>query len=84
MSSDPDLIPFEDLCPYCKHSTDAGERFDGEHYRCGHCGKRVFAYSASGLDGVSVMYVGCGENTPSSFTTGRQRTRARWRKQGRR
>jgi hypothetical protein len=82
---DDDTIPMDATCPYCKHGADVGECFDGSYHRCGHCGKRVFAYAVSDADGGNPqMLLGCGETTPSSFLTGHQRTQARWRRHGRR
>lgn len=80
-----DVIPMDGTCPYCKHDADVGEVLDGSERRCGHCGKRVFAYAVSDANGGNrEMLLGCGEFTPSSFLTGHQRTQARWRRQGRR
>ncbi len=74
------VLGLDATCPYCKRHSDVGEAFEGQLYRCGHCGKRIFAYVLSD----DTMIMGAGETTPSSFSTGRQRTRALWRKRGRR
>lgn len=75
-----DLLEFDDTCPYCRKSTDVGETFDGEFRRCGNCGKLVCATEF--VDGTMCM-VGR-EREATSLLTSRQRTRALWRKLGRR
>lgn len=73
-------IPLNPYCPYCRKRHDVDEVFDGSFRRCGHCG--VLLVAREFIDGTMAMCPG--ETTPSSFTTGRRRTRALWRKRGRR
>ncbi len=78
IDADPDVVPFDDTCPHCRRSAELGEVFDGSWRRCPHCGKWVVAIAWTD----ETMSLISGE--PESPMTGRQRTRALWRKRGRR
>lgn len=79
------VIPLDRTCPYCRRDTQVdGEFFDGSEFRCANCGKRVVTYYVIGRGERDEWIVGAGEITPSSFETGRQRTRRVWRRRGRR
>lgn len=79
-----DLCPFDPMCPWCRKDSDPGERFDGEHYRCGSCGRPVVAVCYVDKDGNHDFAVDMVRREPHDERTGRQRTRARWSRQGRR
>ncbi len=86
--SGPFDLPFDDTCPHCKRSSDLGEVFEGVDYRCKQCRKRVFTCVVGGVFGdPERIMLGDGETypaTPGPRLVGRARTRARWRRQGRR
>lgn len=79
MTDEEDLLPFDSVCPACRGESDPGERFDGEEYRCGNCGRWLVA-TAWVDNTMSAIQV---ERQPADDRTGRQRTRSRWRKRGR-
>lgn len=75
-----DVIHFDGKCPHCFENADVGEIFDGEHRNCANCGGRVCGVSWN--DGTfSLVAVDRGA---TDRRTGRQRTRNRWARQGRR
>jgi rRNA maturation protein Nop10 len=91
-TQDPDLLLLDDTCPHCGRSADLGEVFDGHLYRCKQCHRQVYTYlmnasSSNGQDLGVVMLLGDGTTypaTPPPQLEGRAKTRARWRRQGRR
>lgn len=75
-------IPLNGTCPVCGRHANTGDMFDGERKSCGSCGRMLVAVVwADDWDRDTMSLVAVG---PGDTRTGRQRTRARWRKQGRR
>lgn len=68
-------------CPLCGEHSDVGEIFDGGEHDCGNCGKYLTACAFE--DGTMQMVNG-GGNGIVDLRSGRKKTRARWRRQGRR
>lgn len=75
------LLVLDPICPLCKGAHDVGEILDGHGRDCGGCGRYLVAIAWD--DGTMTMVNG-GGNGIVDMRTGRQRTRARWRRQGRR
>lgn len=73
-------VPFNATCPWCGGRSDFGDSYDGERRGCRSCGKPVEAVLWSD-DTMSLVRTGFGAG---DWRTGRQRTRARWARQGRR
>ena len=78
VTADDDLLPFDDRCPHCGESANLGEVFDGSRRLCWTCGKWVVAVEWT--DGTMSLISG----EPVPIRTSHQRTRALWRKRGRR
>ena len=82
---DDDLIPFDATCPSCHVHSDVGEIFDGGEHHCGNCGALLnavaFGASPEHPNGHMIMVA---QREPAQQLTGRQRTRKRWARTGRR
>lgn len=79
-ASDADeLLPFDGTCPACAGQSEPGQRYDGEEYRCGGCGVRLVAVAYQ-----HEMRCGLVDRGAVDGRTGRQTTRARWTRRGRR
>lgn len=74
-----ELLPLNPYCPLCRREHDVGETFSGRSHDCASCGALLQAAD----DGKRMwMFV---EKYPTVMPrTSRQRTRALWRKRGRR
>lgn len=90
MSDDEDtMLDLDPTCPYCGDPHDVGETYDGHGHDCASCGKHIVAVAFSDtVDGTTPIR-GCmimvrGEPMIESTRPSRQRTRRRWRRQGRR
>ncbi len=75
------LLALDPICPLCKREHDVGEIFDGQGRNCASCGRYLVA--SANNDGTMDMLDG-GGNGIVDTRAGRERTRARWRRQGRR
>lgn len=83
MQEDETLPPLDPTCPVCKkphHVYD--EVFDGSERQCRSCGHVLVCVIYT--DGSSSMELYWEDPLCRIVRTGRQRTRARWAKQGRR
>lgn len=77
-------IPFDAECPWCHKDSDAGERFDGEDFWCGTCGRHVQAVCFVDKDdnhSFAVIKVGH-YRVLADPRTCRQRNQARKRRRG--
>lgn len=77
------LLDLDPTCPLCKREHDVGEIFDGHGIDCASCGRFLVAVACGELGTMSMQPGDSGPHMPDT-RTGRQRTRARWRRQGRR
>lgn len=71
---------FDSSCPHCNGPHDIAEIFDGGSERCRSCG--ALLQGASSADGTFWLWIE--KDPPRAPPTGRERTRAQWRKRGRR
>jgi hypothetical protein len=67
-------------CPWCRGDTDISEVFDGSERNCANCGRPVVAVAWTNHT-MSLHKV---EREAPDPRSAHQRTRTRWRKQGRR
>ena len=76
---DDESLPLSPYCPHCGGDHDIGEIFSGGAERCDSCGALLQAY-----DDGQRMLLFVEKQPPARALSGRQRTRALWRKRGRR
>jgi hypothetical protein len=76
---DEPLLPLDPHCPHCKDLHDIGEIYSGGAERCDSCDALLQA-----ADDGEVMWLFVEKYPAVPPRTGRQRTRSRWSKQGRR
>jgi hypothetical protein len=79
LDEDETLLPLDPSCPHCKGLHDVGEIFSGGAEECASCGALLQA-----ADDGETMWLFVEKYPPVPLRTGRQRTRGRWRKRGRR
>lgn len=72
-------LPLDPTCPACKGPHDVDQVFDGSERYCGSCDALLVCVTYT--DGTAEMRL---VRDPVIEMTGHQRTRARWRKTGRR
>lgn len=76
---DDETLTLDPTCPVCKGTHDVDEVFDGSERQCGNCGHTLVCVTY--MDGSAYMQIYPSDRVER---TGRQRTRARWNRQGRR
>jgi hypothetical protein len=74
-----ELLPLDPKCPHCGDRHDIGEIFSGGAERCANCDALLQA-----ADDGQTMWLFVEKRPAVPPQTPRQRTRARWRRQGRR
>lgn len=72
----------DSTCPACTGDHDVGEVIDGSARRCGSCG--IWLVATAFTDGTMAMLVDESMIRQPWRLAGRKKTRARWRRQGRR
>ncbi len=79
--SEDELLPLDSTCPFCGVHSDCSEIYDGCEWDFRNCGKTLVAVAwANG----TMTLCKPDPRTPADGRTGRERTRARWRRTGRR
>lgn len=80
------MLPLDPTCPHCHYPCDIGEIFDGGSHRCEDCGAllQATAFGPSPQRPHGFMLMTIERLPPQKPLTGRQRTRRRWARQGRR
>jgi hypothetical protein len=79
----PEMLALDDTCPRCGDRADVGEILDGSAAWCMQCGQHVVAVAWTDLAGNVGMSLQVIADGPAK-RDGRRRTRALWRKRGRR
>jgi hypothetical protein len=74
-----EMLPLDPKCPGCGGQHDATEVFDGSERRCFSCDRLLVCVTYT--DGTADMQL---VHKEPPTLTGRQQTRARWRRMGRR
>lgn len=83
--SEPDddtLLDLNPGCPACGKHGGVGEVLDGGMHNCVHCGRLLIAIAYA--DGTMMMLLAQDDRILPDLRTGRQITRSRWKRQGRR
>ncbi len=79
-----DLLALDPICPLCKRAHLVGEILDGHIMACARCDRDLIAVADEASGTMAMQGADGDEGSGTLAQTGHHRTRARWRRQGRR